>query len=107
MDKGTARTACDPQTVLNSPEFHRMVRRRWQVSLTLTALLCVMYYGYVLLIAMNKPLLAYRVGEVVTLGIPLGVAVIAGAWVLTGIYVVWANREHDVAVKQLRDRLER
>lgn len=84
-----------------------MVRRRWQVSLTLTALLCVMYYGYVLLIAMNKPLLAHRVGEVVTLGIPLGVAVIAGAWVLTGIYVVWANREHDVAVKQLRDRLER
>jgi uncharacterized membrane protein (DUF485 family) len=96
----------DHRTVLASPEFQAMVRRRWMVSLTLTVALCIMYYGYVLLIAMNKPLLATRVGEVVTLGIPLGVAVIAGAWVLTGIYVVWANQQHDVAVRALRARLD-
>ncbi len=103
----TVKTAHDPQTVLQSAEFRQMVRRRWQVSLTLTVLLCVMYYGYILLIATNKALLARRIGDVVTLGIPLGVAVIFGAWLLTGIYVLWANRQHDRAVARLRDRLSR
>jgi uncharacterized membrane protein (DUF485 family) len=94
------------KALLDSPEFRRLVAARWRVSLTLTAALFVLYYGYVLLIALNKPLLARRVGEVVTLGIPLGVAIILGAWVLTAIYVVWANRRFDVEVRALRDRLE-
>ncbi len=95
------------KALLESPEFRRLVAARWRVSLTLTALLFLLYYGYVLLIALNKPLLARRVGEVVTLGIPLGVAVILGAWVLTASYVIWANRRYDVAVRELRDRLHR
>jgi uncharacterized membrane protein (DUF485 family) len=28
-------------------------------------------------------------------GIPLGAAVIVGSWVLTAIYIVWANRHYD------------
>jgi uncharacterized membrane protein (DUF485 family) len=80
---------------------------RWRVSLTLTAALFLLYYGYVLLIALDKPLLARRVGDVVTLGIPVGIAVILGAWALTAIYVIWANRRYDVDVRALRDRLER
>jgi uncharacterized membrane protein (DUF485 family) len=92
---------------LESAEFRRLVAERWRVSLTLTAALFLLYYGYVLLIALNKPLLARKVGEVVTLGIPLGVAVILGAWVLTASYVIWANRRYDVAVRELRARLHR
>ena len=46
-------------------------------------LLFVVYYGFILLVATNKALLARRIGEVTTLGIPLGVAVIVAAWVLT------------------------
>jgi uncharacterized membrane protein (DUF485 family) len=99
----------DNQTkaMLESPEFRRLVAARWRVSLILTAALFLLYYGYVLLIALDKPLLARRVGEVVTLGIPLGVAVILGAWVLTASYVIWANRRYDGAVRELRARLHR
>ena len=43
-----------------SPAFHHLVARRWRVSLALTACLFVLYYGYILLIAVNNPLLAYR-----------------------------------------------
>lgn len=93
------------KALLQSPDFQRLVTARWRVSLTLTAALFLLYYGYVLLIALNKPLLARRVGDVVTLGIPLGVAVILGAWVLTASYVIWANRRYDVAVRELRSRL--
>ena len=95
------------RALLDSPEFRRLVSRRWRVSLVLTALLFVMYYGYILLIAANRTLLSRRIGESTTLGIPLGAAVIAGAWLLTAIYVAWANRYYDAEAARLRARAER
>ena len=59
--------------VLASREFRGLVTRRWRVSLGLTAVLFVIYYGYILLVATDRALLATRVGEVTTLGIVLGV----------------------------------
>ena len=64
----------------------------------------VVYFGYVALIAFDKPLLARPIGGGVTsLGIPVGVGVILLAILLTGIYVRRANRENDPIVKALRD----
>jgi uncharacterized membrane protein (DUF485 family) len=94
------------QTVLDSPELRRLVGRRWTISLLLTAALFLAYYGFILLVALDKELLARRVGAVTTLGIPLAVAVIVVAWALTAIYVAWANRAYDPAVDALRRRLE-
>jgi uncharacterized membrane protein (DUF485 family) len=91
--------------ILDAPEFHRLVARRWRISLVLTALLFALYYGYILLIATQKALLSRRIGETVTLGIPLGAAVIVGAWVLTAAYVAWANRYYDREVARLRARI--
>jgi uncharacterized membrane protein (DUF485 family) len=93
--------------LLASREFRHLVTRRWRTSLVLTFLLFVLYYGYVILIAVNKPLLATRFGGVTPLGIPLGAAVIIGSWVLTAIYIVWANRNYDPEVARLRDSLTR
>ena len=77
------------------------------MSLVLSALLFALYYGYILMIATNRGLLSRRIGEATTLGIPLGAAVIAGAWVLTAVYVVWANRCYDAEAARLRARAER
>lgn len=93
--------------VLDSREFRGLVRRRWTVSLTLTACLFVLYYGFILLIGLRKPFLATRIGAVTTLGIPVGMGVIVGAWLLTAVYVSWANRRYDAGVRALRERLER
>jgi uncharacterized membrane protein (DUF485 family) len=95
------------RTLLDSPEFRQLVVRRWRVSMALTVCLFIVYYGYILLVATNKALLGRRIGEATTLGIPLGAAVILGAWVLTALYVIWANRYYDVEVARLRDRLTR
>ena len=62
--------------MLDSPEFSRMVTKRWPISIVLTVALFVIYYGYIVLIAVNKPFMARKIGDVTTLGIPLGVAVI-------------------------------
>jgi len=42
------------KTVLDSEEFRRLVAGRWRVSLVLTLLLFVLYYGYIILIATNR-----------------------------------------------------
>ena len=102
LERGPART---PREVLESPEFRTLVARRWLVSLALTAALFVAYYGFILLVATNKPLLARRLGETVTLGIPLGAAVIVLSWMLTAGYVVWANRRYDPEVRRMRDQI--
>jgi uncharacterized membrane protein (DUF485 family) len=83
------------QHLLDSPPFRHLVARRWRVSLLLTMCLFVLYYGYILLIAVNKPLVSRRLDDVTPVGIPLGAAVIVGSWVLTAIYIVWANRHYD------------
>jgi uncharacterized membrane protein (DUF485 family) len=93
--------------VLDSQDFRRLVVRRWSVSLLLTAALLLVYYGFILLVALDKALLARRIGAgVTTLGIPLAVLVIVVAWALTAIYVWWANRAYDPAVDRLKKRLE-
>ena len=100
----TSRTSAVHE-MLESAEFKSMVTRRWTISVILTIALFVIYYGYILLIAYDKPFMARTIGEVTTLGIPFGVAVILLSWLLTAIYVVWANRSHDVDVRRLRDKL--
>jgi uncharacterized membrane protein (DUF485 family) len=94
-----------PQELLSSEEFKDLVARRWRVSLMLTIALFLIYYGFILLVALNRALLATRVGEVTTLGIVIGVAVLVFSWVLTAVYVVWANRRYDPQVERLRERL--
>jgi uncharacterized membrane protein (DUF485 family) len=94
--------------ILESAPFKELVRKKWVISIILTILLFIVYYGYILLIGYNKPLMAEKIGAgATTKGIPLGVLTILGAWVLTAIYVVWANRVYDPEVKRLRDELHK
>jgi uncharacterized membrane protein (DUF485 family) len=91
--------------LLASPEFERLVSTRWRVSLLLTFCLFVLYYGFIVLIAVNKPLVSRRLDEVTPLGIPLGAAVIVGSWVLTAVYIAWANRRYDREAARLAREL--
>jgi len=98
------RSAAD---VIASPEFKALVKRRWTVSMVMLVLLFVGYYGFVLLVAGNKEFVSQKVGESTTLAIPLGVAVIVFAWLLTAIYVAWANRSYDPEVERLKNEIRR
>lgn len=93
--------------MIESKEFKRLVSLRWKVSMTLLAVLFVSYYGYILLVATNKEFVSRKIGEVTTLAIPIGVAVIVIAWILTAFYVGWANRSYDPEVERLKGELKR
>jgi len=79
----------------------QLAARRWRVALWLTAAMLAVYFGFILLIAFAKPLMGSPVAGKLTLGILLGVLVIVSAWLLTWIYVRWANRTYDAAVRAL------
>ena len=90
--------------VLESKEFKELVARRWSISLLLTFLTLFVYFGFILVLAFNKELLAQKIGEHVTLGIPVGVGVIVFSWILTGVYVRWANQVYDPEVHRISDK---
>jgi uncharacterized membrane protein (DUF485 family) len=75
---------------------------RWRVALTLTTVMVIVYFGFISLIAFDKPLLAVRITPGLSLGILLGVVVILASWLLTWIYVRWANTHYDVELRRLR-----
>lgn len=80
-----------------NPKFQAFVSKRNNFSIVMSILMIVAYYGYILLIAFNKPFLATKVspGAVTSIGIPMGVGVILFTIVLTWIYVRRANTEFD------------
>ena len=93
------------QELLASREFRRLVAKRWTVSGILLALLFASYYGFVVVVGVNKAWLATKVGAVTTLGIPLAVGVIVFAFLITWVYVAWANSQYDPEVERLRQKL--
>jgi len=79
-----------------NPKYHELRRKRNSFGWMLTIVMMVVYYGYIALIAFNKPFLAQPIGAgVTTLGIPIGMFVIVFTIVITGIYVRRANGEYD------------
>jgi uncharacterized membrane protein (DUF485 family) len=79
-----------------NPKYHELRRKRNSFGWLLTLIMMVVYYGYIALIAFNKPFLAQPIGAGVTsVGIPIGMFVIVFTIVITGIYVRRANGEYD------------
>ncbi len=93
--------------VIESPDFKRLVNMRWTVSMVLLVLLFVSYYGYILLIPYAPDFMKSRIGEVTTMAIPLGIAAIIIAFLLTAFYVGWANKSYDPEVERLKNQLRK
>lgn len=91
-----------PGAHLHAPEFHALAARKDLVSLVLTLATVAVYFGFIFLIAFRKDLVGTKVTGNMTWGIPLGIGVIFVSWLLTGIYVWWANHTYDVMVAELR-----
>ena len=85
-----------------SDDLRRLDTARRRVAGILTFAMMVLYFGFILLIAYDKPLLATMIVPGLSVGILLGALVIVAAWVLILVYVRWANRHYDAVVAGLR-----
>ena len=74
---------------------------RWRMALTLTAATILIYFGFIALVAFGRPLLAVQLIPGLSLGILLGAIVIVSSWLLTWVYVRWANTVYDPQVRAL------
>jgi uncharacterized membrane protein (DUF485 family) len=94
------------QRIKASPNYQKLVSTRSSYGWMLTAMMMVVYYGYILLIAFGKTLLSAKIGHgVMTWGIPIGLFVIVFTVAITGIYVWRANREFDDLAAQVRSEV--
>jgi uncharacterized membrane protein (DUF485 family) len=78
-------------------------RARWRIALTLTGTTVLLYFGFIALVAFGRPLLAVQVMPGLSLGILLGALVIVISWILTWIYVRWANTVYDRQARALME----
>lgn len=82
--------------IAGHPKYQELKARRSRFGWQMTIAMLVVYYGFILLIAFDKELLATRIGQgVTTWGMPIGLAVIVFTIAITAIYVRRANREFD------------
>ena len=92
------------QRVKADPNYHKLVKSRSSFGWLLTWAVMVVYYGFTLLNAFDKPFMSSKIGDgVMSWGVPLGLFVILFTIAVTGIYVRRANNEFDA----LTDAIQR
>ena len=90
------------QKIQSDPRYQRLRSTRQNFGVLLTILMLIVYYGYIALIAWDKPFLSQPIGAgVTTLGIPIGMGVIIFTIIITGIYVRRANKEFDALTAEI------
>lgn len=103
MDAQDDSTAYDLRTIAEDPRYRDLVARRSRFGWTLTAIMLLVYFGFILLVAFDRAFLARPIaGGTTTIGIPIGLGVILVGIVLTGVYVRRANRRFDPIVAAIR-----
>jgi uncharacterized membrane protein (DUF485 family) len=91
------------QRVKSDPNYQKLVRTRSRYGWMLAWAVMIVYYGFTLLNAFDKPFMASKLGGgVMSWGIPLGLFVILFTVAVTAIYVRRANREFDALTDAIR-----
>ena len=88
--------------IASHPKYQELKSKRNAFGWWLSLAGMLAYYGFILLVAFNKPLLSQKIGSgVTTLGMPIGVSVIVFTIIITWIYVRRANSEFDAMTDQI------
>lgn len=89
--------------IASHPKYQELKAKRSSFGWILTFLMMIVYYGFIVLVAYNKELMATKIGAgVTTLGMPIGLFVIVFTIVITGIYVRRANSEFDQLTEEIK-----
>ena len=83
-------------------ELDELAAQRFRFGAILTAVMLVVYFGFILLVAFAKPSLGEQITDGLSWGIILGVVVILITWALVWTYVGWANRKYEPEIQRLK-----
>ena len=89
--------------VKNHPRFKQLQKERKRLAFILSVLVLLVYFSFILTIAFNPAVLAQTIAEdsVITIGIPLGIFIIIFSFLMTGIYVYFANKQFDSYIREI------
>jgi len=88
--------------IANDPNYQKLKSKRSRFGWWLALAMMVVYYGFILLVAFDKPFLATRLGTgVTTIGMPIGLGIILFTVAITALYVRRANSEFDALSEQV------
>jgi uncharacterized membrane protein (DUF485 family) len=91
--------------VAQDPHYQQLKSKRSRFGWWLVLAMMVVYYGFILLVAFNKPFLATPLGQgVTTIGMPIGLGIIIFTVAITALYVRRANSEFDALTEQITRR---
>lgn len=87
------------EKIRRNPRFIEMVAKRNRFAWTLSLIVLVLFYSFILVVAFFPKLLATPLweGATTSVGIPIGAGLIVFFWLLTGYYIHRANKEFDKA----------
>ncbi|KQY36693.1 MULTISPECIES: DUF485 domain-containing protein [Nocardia] len=114
MTQTDTEEAPDPRTpsadewlaVQASPQFQDLRNRLRRFVFPMTALFLTWYLSYVLLGAYAHDFMAQKVFGNVNVGLLLGLGQFVSTFLITGLYVRFANRELDPRAAAIREELE-
>lgn len=90
------------EKIEQNPNYQELVRQRSALGWTLSLIMLMIYFGFILLVAYAPKFLGIPLGTgVMTIGIPIGLFVIASAFLLTGVYVSKANSKYDPLIRKI------
>ncbi|MEH3143468.1 MAG: DUF485 domain-containing protein [Mycobacterium kyogaense] len=89
-----------------SPEFQELRNRLRRFVFPMTAIFLVWYAVYVLLGAFAHDFMATRVWGDINVGLIIGLGQFLSTFLITGLYVRFANRELDPRAEAIRSELE-
>ena len=93
--------------IKSNPKYQKLVKTRSKFAWKLAIFVFVMYYGFILLLAYKPEILGASIGSgVITVGIPVGIAIIVISIITTGIYTKRANSEFDRLTAQIKQELK-
>lgn len=102
-----ARTTRDPYVEMQeSSDFIDLKRRFRRFVFPLAALFLAWYFLYVLLAAYAPDFMSTKVGGNINIGLLFGLGQFVSTFVITIIYVRWANRVFDPRADALAKKLE-
>ncbi|MEJ5897384.1 DUF485 domain-containing protein [Aquabacterium sp. G14] len=88
------------------PAYQQLVQRRGRLAMLLSVTTLVAYYAFMAVVAFAPHALSPTIfeGGTLTIGAPIGAALIIGSWLLTGWYVRKANTEFDQLTHAIAER---
>lgn len=85
------------ERIRRNPKFHELVRKRSRLALGLSAIVLASYYAFMMVVAFAPQMLRTPLSDesVLSVGFPIGAAIIVVSWLLTGVYSHFANGEFE------------